>query len=252
MTPEQQDMIIDISMPDDAKGDLTLVISNGDYRITIKQDANGKNNIFTIPALLEGKYTISATFSSIKYVTNSSVVNVNVIHKPVYKVTANDVVMDYKDGSKYKILVTKDGKAVGTGQVVKITFNGKTINVKTDKNGYAKLKLTQKPGLYQVMAKYKDFEVANVVQIKQVIKSMTSFSGKKLKSTFKYKVKFLGKNKKNKKITVKFNKKTYKAKTNKKGIAKFTIKTPKKPGSYNLVTSYKKAKISATFIRYYA
>ena len=164
-----------------------------------------------------------------------------------------DLKVYYDGGNCYKVRVYDDnGKHVKSGKKVTFYVGNKKYTRTTDKNGYAKLKLTQKPGLYQVMAKYKDFEVANVVQIKQVIKSMTSFSGKKLKSTFKYKVKFLGKNKKNKKITVKFNKKTYKAKTNKKGIAKFTIKTPKKPGSYNLVTSYKKAKISATFIRYYA
>lgn len=107
-----------------------------------------------------------------------------------------------------------------------------------------------KPGYYEFGVKYKDYVVVNTLYVKQVLKSLTSFSGKSFSSKFKYKVKYLGKNKKNKKITVKFNKKTYKAKTNKKGIATFMLKTPKKSGNYKVVTSYKKSKITSVFSRY--
>lgn len=58
------------------------------------------------------------------------------------------------------------------------------------------------------------------------------------------------KNLKYKKVKVKFNKKTYTAKTDKKGIATFTLKTPLKTGKYNVVSSYGKAKATAQFTRY--
>lgn len=214
-----------------------------DYEATT--DANGVAllNIF----IANGNHKIAAVSMDPLCVSYDNIKVFNVL-------TGNkDLKVYYDGGSCYKVRVYGDnGKPVKSGQKVTFYVGSKKYTKSTDKNGYAKLKLTQKPGYYQVMAKYKDFKVSNVVLIKQVIKSVTSFSGKALKSTFKYKVKFLGKNKKNKKIMVKFNKKTYKAKTNKKGIATFTLKTPKKTGSYNVVASYKKSKISSTFTRYVA
>ena len=166
--------------------------------------------------------------------------------------TGNKNIKMYYDGSNtYKVRVFDDnGNPVKAGQKVTFKINGKSHIKRTDKNGYAKLKITEQPGFYYISATYKDFIVYNKGLVKQVLKQLTSFKGKSLSSTFKYKVKFLGKNKKNKKIKVKFNKKTYKAKTNKKGIATFTLKTPKKSGGYRITAYYKKAKVSSIFSSY--
>ena len=155
-----------------------------------------------------------------------------------------NIKMYYDDGSTYKVRVFDDnGNPVKTGQKVTFTLNGKKYVRNTDKNGYASLKITNAPGFYYVKAKYNNFEVANTVKIKNVLKAKT---GKvKPKAKFKFTVKFLGKNKKNKLIKVKFNKKTYKAKTNKKGVVIFNLKNPKKSGKYNVVVSYKKALLSS-------
>lgn len=161
--------------------------------------------------------------------------------------------MYYDGGNTYKVRVFDDnGKPVKAGEKVTFAVGKNVYTKKTDKNGYAKLKIDSKPGLYEIGAKYKDFLVKNILNVKQVLKPMTSFKGKVAKSKIKYKVKFLGKSKKNKKIKVKFNKKTYKAKTNKKGIATFMLKTPKKVGQYKVVASYKKTKISSIYSKYYA
>ena len=161
--------------------------------------------------------------------------------------------MYYDGGDTYKIRVYDDnGNPVKAGEKVLFAIGKKTYTKKTDKNGFAKLKITSKPGIYQIGAKYKDFAVANTLTVKQVLKPLTSFKNKQVKSTITFKVKFLGKNKKNKKITVKFNKKTYKSKTNKKGIATFKLKTPKKVGSYKAITSYKKVKLTSLYSKYYA
>ena len=130
-------------------------------------------------------------------------------------------------------------------------MNSKKTTVKTDKNGYASFKLNHPPGYYNIVAQYKDFNVVNTVYIKQVLKSLTSFKSSSVKPTTKLKVKYLAKNKKNKKIKVKFNKKTYTAKTNKKGIATFVFKTPKKVGQYPVVVTYKKSKLHLVYSKYY-
>ena len=163
-----------------------------------------------------------------------------------------DFKMYYDGGNTYSVRVYgDDGKPVSAGQKVTFYLENKKYTRVTDKNGYAKFKITAKPGYYQIGASYKDYAVINTVLVKPVLKQLTSFKNKAVKSKIKFKVKFLGKNKKNKKIKVKFNKKTYNAKTNKKGIATFKLKTPKKVGSYKILVSYKKCKISATYAKYY-
>ena len=161
-----------------------------------------------------------------------------------------DVKMYYDDGGCYQVRVYgDDGKPVKAGEKVTFYVGTKKYSSVTDKNGFAKLKLTQKPGLYQVAALYKNFAVSNSALIKNVLK-VPNFNTKKLKATFKFKVKYLGKNKKNKKIKVKFNKKTYKAKTNKKGIAIFKLKTPKKLGKYKVKVTYKKCQVAYEMTKY--
>ena len=54
------------------------------------------------------------------------------------------------------------------------------------------------------------------------------------------------------KVKFKLNGKAYIKTTNKKGIATFNLKTPKKLGTYKVVSSYKKAKITLVYSQYYA
>ena len=161
--------------------------------------------------------------------------------------------MYYDGGNTYKVRVFDDnGQPEKAGKKVMFSIGKKVVYRYTDKNGYAQFKIHSTPGIYEIGAKYQNFFVKNYLTVKQVIKPLTSFKDKAVKSKIKYKVKLLGKNNKNKVIKVKFNKKTYKAKTNKKGIAKFYLKTPKKVGVYKVVTSYKKTKINSIYSKYYA
>ena len=160
----------------------------------------------------------------------------------------------FNSGKSYTVRVYgDDGKPVKANQKVTFTVNFKKHTVKTDKNGYAKLKINFQPGSYLVTAQYKDYMVANKIIVKPTVIPLTQFGSKQLGKTFKYKVKLLnnkGKLFKNKNVKVKFNKKTYVSKTNKKGIATFTLKTPSNPGLYNIVSSYGKAKATAQLYRY--
>ena len=163
---------------------------------------------------------------------------------------AKNVVMYYFDGSKFKVKVIGDnGKVVGKNQVVTIKLNKKTYKVKTDAKGYAILKIpkTVKPGTYKLTASYKGQSIKKTVKVKQNLKSKKKYSVKKsakklvIKATLKNGKKAV----KNKKLTLKIKGKTLKAKTNKKGIAKFTIKKKvikklKKGKKYTVKISYLK------------
>lgn len=154
---------------------------------------------------------------------------------------AKDVKMYYDDGTNYKVRVfDDDGNPLKAGQKVTFYINNKKVIQKTDKNGYASLKITSTPGLHTISVIYKDFVVSRNIVVKNPIKVKLGKTNKNFK--FKFTVKLLGKNKKNKLVKIKFNKKTYNAKTKKNGVALFNLKQPKKSGSYKLIVKYKKFK----------
>ena len=136
--------------------------------------------------------------------------------------------MDFKDGSHWDVLVIgDDGKPVGEGEIIDIYVNTIHYVAKTDKNGYAKLAINLNPKSYKISAEYKKYKVINKLKVKQTFKLVKKIvsvkKGKKL--VLQAKLKWSnGKPIKGKVIKFKFKDKTYKAKTNSKGIAKVTIK----------------------------
>ena len=193
-----------------------------------------------------GNHVISAINSATGQITNDTI--------KVFKVITGgkNLKVYYDNGNYFKVrIIGDDGKPVKAGEKVIFNLNGKNYIIKTNKNGYAQLKIVVGPGTYKIFVRYNDYIIDNTVKVKNILKPLTKFSKKAAKPTFKYKVKLLGKNYKNKKITVKFNKKTYVAKTNKKGIATFNIKTPKAIGVFPLITAYKKNQILSLFTRYF-
>ena len=136
--------------------------------------------------------------------------------------------MYYYDGSRYKVKVlSKNGRALAK-QLVIFRINKKNYKVKSNSKGIASLKIpyTVKPGTYSIWAKYAGLSVKNKVIVKQVLSSKKTVRVRKyakklvLKASLKNGKKAL----KNKLIRFKFKGKTYKAKTNLKGLAKVTLK----------------------------
>lgn len=156
-----------------------------------------------------------------------------------------DLTMYFGSGKYYKVrIIGVGGKVVGAGKLVKFKVNGKTYNVRTDKNGYASLKINLNPKKYTITAEYKGFKVSNKLTVKPVL-TAKNVSKKSKKVTFQAKlVNTKGKPLAGKKITFKFKGKKYVAKTNSKGLA--TIKLTLKPGSYKIYSSYGKSKIKNT------
>ena len=122
----------------------------------------------------------------------------------------------------------------------------------TDANGIAKIKITDVPKKYTMTTTYDGKSVKNTVIVKQVLKAKKVTVKKTAKKfTLKATLKINGKLVKGKVITFKFNGKTYKVKTNKKGIAQKTldkkvIKKLKKGKTYTVKVTYLKDTIKTT------
>ena len=157
----------------------------------------------------------------------------------------NDISVDYDGGKYFSVkVVTADGHAVGAGAGVKFTINGKTSIVKTDSNGIAKIKITHVPGKYAVKITYNGKTYSNKITVKQVLTSGKLTVKKTAKKfTLKAKLKINGKLVKGKVIKFKFNGKTYKVKTNSKGIAQKTLKK-------NVIKKLKKGKTYTVKVTY--
>ena len=220
---------------------LVFVVGGKEYNTTT--DSNGLAKL-TTSKLDVGKYNVTT-----KYPENGA----NETHKIeiVARIIENkDLVMDYKDGHKFRVrAIGDDGNPVGAGVVVKIKINGVTYKPKTDKKGYAELPINLIPRKYVATATYHNYAVKNKVKVRQILKLVKKTvkvkKGKKIVLKAKLK-KTNGKALKGKKITFKFKGKKYKAKTNKKGIAKVTIKKKK---VLKKLKKGKKYKYSAKYIK---
>ena len=147
-------------------------------------------------------------------------------------------------GKSYTVRVLGDDAKYGANLKVAFTVDGKTYYSYTDKNGYASFKINLKPGTYTIIAEYKGFKVTNNIKVKTTL--ITKNIKVKHSKPITFKAKLLdskGKILKNKKVTFKFKGKTFKIKTNIKGIAILKITKKYKVGKYNIVTKYNKLSV---------
>lgn len=153
-------------------------------------------------------------------------------------ITAKDVTKYYKGTSKYSArLVDGNGNAI-PNRLVSITFNNKVYNRTTDINGFVSLAVNAKVGTYKIIIKdlTSGTSLTSTVKILSTIKSSNiskvAGDGRKFKATF---LKNNGKALANKYIKFKINGKTYKVKTNSKGVASLSVKSLKK-GRYKIIS----------------
>lgn len=206
-----------------------------EYEITKLTDKKG--NIVKYNGLInnKGKFNYTATktgYLNINF-TNGKL-NINIDSKD--KILSRNLTQYYAGKITYKVNI-QDVCGKVTGKYVKFTINKKNYNVKIDKNGVAALKVKLKPGRYTVHVSYGDIKVKNKIIIKNTL--ITKNLSKKVKKTAKFKVKVLnskGKPFKKHLVKIKFKNKTYKLKTNKKGIAFFKVPKNLKIGKYSIKT----------------
>lgn len=159
-----------------------------------------------------------------------------------------DLTQSYTQNKLFKVRAyTADGNITGAGQKVTFKVNGKTYIGKTDAKGYASFKVNLKPGTYKVTTSYGGVSRTNKITVKSIVKAKNvnvKITAKKLKIKVALK-KVNGKYLKGKKITLKFKGKTYKAKTNKNGVATFKIKK----NVLNKLKKGKKYSYRATYLK---
>ena len=153
-------------------------------------------------------------------------------------IQASSITKYYKGSAKYTAtFYDNDGNPLANTNV-KITVNGVTYTKKTNAAGVVSMAINLKPGTYKVIAQNlvtgytltTNFKILSTITASSISKVYTDgrkFSAKFYKST--------GKVLANKYIKFKINGKTYKVKTNAKGVASLSLKTLKK-GTYKIIS----------------
>ena len=216
--------------------EVNVTVDDVVYTLTTDSNGNAYYNINLNP----GTYQITIANSGTGEVKTQTI---NV----VARIDGNkDLTMYYGAGSSYKVRVYDDNGNVAKNVEVKFTINGKTYSVFSDSNGYSSLKINLNPKTYTIVARYNGYKVSNKVVVKPTLVCYDKTV--KRSKTFSYTVKLLntkGSVLKNKYVVVKFKGKTYKAKTNSKGVATFKLNSPS-IGKFALTATYGSAKVSKT------
>ncbi|MDO5809851.1 MAG: hypothetical protein Q4Q37_02050 [Methanobrevibacter sp.] len=220
--------------------DVTVIFKVNGKEYKVKTDKEGVAQLYA--KLAVGKYNIT----SINTVTGEEETQTVEIVKRILE--NKDLTMEYLDGSKFKVkVIGDDGNIAPEGEIIDIRANGVHYVAKVDKKGYASLKITLLPKKYTITAEYKGYKTTNKLVVKQTLKPVKKTikvkKGKKItiKATLKWSN---GKGIKGKVIKFKVKGKTYKAKTNSKGLAKVVIKNKK------ILKSFKKGKKYTVKITY--
>lgn len=217
-----------INLPDDATGSLIVNIAGENY---VKDLVNGKATIL-VPGLADGVYDAVIKYSGdSKYAGFSKNTTVTIKTVPLKDPKLTIKVPSIYQANNAVITVTTDNTFTGKVMVIiksKIytvdVVKGKgTISVSGLGVGtYTAKAVFVEDIVFKSSTKSVNFKVkANVIKL-TLKKVKIKKSAKKLK--IKATLKINGKAVKGKKLKFKFNKKTYNAKTNKKGVAKIIIK----------------------------
>lgn len=210
--------------------------------------------------LSPGKYTVKYSFSEEGYVKCENSTRILVISTSTSKIKADDYVAYV--GFKNKFTVTlKVGNTLLSKREVTFKINGHTYTKKTDSKGRASININEPKGKYKLSYSYAGEDNIKAasghvkVTVKKgmpvkIIKKCSSVFRHKTSAKFKVLLKDARGNPVSKmKVTFKFKGKKYTAKTNKKGIVYFKIKS--KIGSYKVKASVAKsskyAKASKTY-----
>lgn len=219
------------------RSQVNLVINGVDYWLITDNDGMISQKINLNP----GKYSVIVNNLETGEIS-SKMINI------IFPLQENkDMTVFYGSNTYYQVRVYGEGgNPVSAGKTVQMIVDKKTYNVKTDSNGYAKLKITFAPKTYTITSTYSGYKVSNKIVVKSLLSAKNIV--KKKSKTIKFSAKLInsnGKAVKGKKLTFKIKGKKYTAKTNKKGIAKISIKNLK-VGKYKITTRYSKLSIKNT------
>ena len=153
-------------------------------------------------------------------------------------IQSKNAVVYYDKEISYSVAVTDVWGPV-INRTVSFKVAGQNYEASTDEKGVATLKVNLQPGKYKVYTSYGNLKVKNKLTVKTTL--VTKDISKKAGKSARFKVKVLNRKGKvypKQKVKVKFNGKTYKLKTNRKGIAALKVSKNLKAGIYIVKTSY--------------
>ena len=231
-----EELIVTIKLPQNITSFVTASIDANIY------SSNVSNGIaqFRIPNLGPGDHLLSVSYSGDDYYHAKSVDLM--VHVKNVTIRIYDTVYGWAKSIKYQAkLIDEDGNGIAAKEIT-FSINGTTIKAYTNSNGLATISLSLNIGTYNI--KVSSYYGVSTRKISVV----SRFRGNKNISMYyfdgsKYSFKVYGDNGKpvgaNQVVVVKLNKKTYKIKTNKNGVASLAIPKTVKPGKYTITASYK-------------
>ena len=241
---------ITVDVDSNASGFVEIDIASRKYYVPV---VNG-TAVF-INDYFGGSYVADVTYlGDENYNTNSTSGSFKVLETIKTTIIASEVTTVYNCG-KYLVVSLKDQNGnILTGVSFTVEINGKNNVIKTNELGQAILSTNNlAPKTYTAKITFNGTEkyLNATKSVKVVVKKATpkltakAKTFKKSVKTKKYKVTLkTNKNKvmKKVKLTLKVGKKTYTAKTNKKGVATFKITKLTKKGKYTATIKYKGSK----------
>ena len=209
---------------------------NISYKVANSINTKGKVSSYT-NLLYSGiiEYTAPKTgFLNITFKINAVHVDINTL----LKIKSKDATRYYSNEITYKVSLSDISGSL-VNKTVRFKVNYEIYTVKTDENGVATLKVNLEPGKYTVKITYGKNIIRNKITVKTTL--ITKNINKKVGKSTKFNVKVLnekGKPYAKQLVKVKFMGKTYKIKTNSKGIASFKVPNNLKIGKYAIKTTY--------------
>ena len=204
-----------------------------------------------------GNHTAEITFNSDNYKEAVVETQFNVIARDdsTY-LSAENLVMSYKDGSSWQVILTDSDSDAISDATIKIGILGKVYNIKTDEKGIAKLPINLASGTYDINATFEgseDYAGSFANATITVNKAATSLLSENLVMSYRdgsswdvTLVDDYGNVVSDVNVALGVNGRTYNVKSDANGVARLTINLA--PGTYEVNATFKgNSKYDASF-----
>ena len=239
-------------------GNATLTISkDGKTVYTDTKTLSTKGLSFDWTPTAVGTYNFLVKYNgfnsdNVKYAPSQASQTYKVTGDSTYQLIVKNVNMYYADGTKLVVKVLNDAGKPVKNVAVHVKINGKTHKLLTNNKGLADLALNLNPKKYTVISTIPDTDVKtkSTYTVNKWKKSLTSFTVQSMAKAFKTAKPFRVLLKHNnvpaagQTINVQVGQRTFKIKTNSKGIASLAVSA--KPGIYPAKVSMNVAGVKLT------
>lgn len=177
-----ENAVIVVTGLENATGRISASFTNGyEYLVPI---VNGTATI-TVPGLINNSTALISYSGDDKYESATADANITVVDS--LTLIAEDFVMLYDSGSRFKAKVVDSNGNSYPNQVVTFNINGTSYDRTTDSNGEAELIINLPPGKYNITSTYKNRNFSNNIEVLPLI------SANDLRKPFTDEIEFIAK-----------------------------------------------------------